>query len=57
LGKALWKQSAFLSKKVIKMIAFLDNRKSKRNAFVKDLTSHSKLVVLFCYDFVTRSAV
>jgi hypothetical protein len=47
LGKALWKQSAFLSKKVIKMIAFLDNPKSKRNAFVKNLASHSKLVVLF----------
>jgi hypothetical protein len=25
LGKALWKQSAFLPKKAIKMIAFLDN--------------------------------
>jgi hypothetical protein len=29
LGKALWKQSAFLPKKAIKMIAFLDNPKSK----------------------------
>jgi hypothetical protein len=29
LGKALWQQSAFLPKKVIKMIAFLDNPKSK----------------------------
>jgi hypothetical protein len=29
LGKALWKQSAFLPKKAIKMIAFLDSPKSK----------------------------
>jgi hypothetical protein len=32
------------------------SQKSIRNAFTQEV-SHSKLVVLFCYDFVTRSAV
>jgi hypothetical protein len=56
LGKALWKQSAFLPKKAIKMIAFLETQKANEMHSLKFGESF-KISCVVCYDFVTRSVV
>jgi hypothetical protein len=55
-GKRFSEMKTFFAQNKNLKNSVFGSQKSIRNAFTQEV-SHSKLVVLFCYDFVTRSAV